>query len=97
MSFLFRPVIWRRVGERLLFHIDLIEKKQSAERSPHEGLFELTVPSVDFENIMWRVKQQVDNSYLTLPEHRHSVCAGKRELSSQHLDVQVCSRRVFVI
>ena len=42
-------------SDRLQFHLDLIQKGQSIERSPHEGLFELIVPSADFENIMWQV------------------------------------------
>ena len=35
--------------------VELIEGESSVDRAPREGIFELTVPTPDFERIMWQV------------------------------------------
>jgi alpha-amylase/alpha-mannosidase (GH57 family) len=35
-------------------YIEAVSKKQSVDRAPQEGVLELTVPSPDFERIMWQ-------------------------------------------
>ena len=41
-------------GNPISFVVDLIAKRQSTERAPAEGEIMLTVPSPDFEAIMWQ-------------------------------------------
>jgi hypothetical protein len=42
-------------GDPLELYVEAFAKRQSIERVPHEGSFRLTVPSPDFEYIMWQV------------------------------------------
>jgi alpha-amylase/alpha-mannosidase (GH57 family) len=42
-------------GEPIRFYIELIAGEASLDRAPREGIFELTVPTPDFERIMWQV------------------------------------------
>jgi hypothetical protein len=37
------------------FYIELVRGQTSLDRAPREGIFELTVPTPDFERIMWQV------------------------------------------
>ncbi|HWE40726.1 MAG TPA: glycoside hydrolase family 57 protein [Isosphaeraceae bacterium] len=37
------------------FYVELLSGDSSLDRAPREGIFELTVPSPDFERIMWQV------------------------------------------
>ena len=37
------------------FFVELLRKKQSIERIPHEGAIETSVPPSDYELIMWQV------------------------------------------
>ncbi|MFO1093200.1 MAG: hypothetical protein U0992_07785 [Planctomycetaceae bacterium] len=41
-------------GDAVSFVVDLVAKRQSIERVPAEGEIMLTVPSADFEAIMWQ-------------------------------------------
>lgn len=41
-------------GDSIHFSLDLLADQQSLQRVPHEGTVELTVPSPDFELIMWQ-------------------------------------------
>ena len=42
-------------GDPIRFYVELLQGDSSLDRAPREGIFELTVPSPDFERIMWRV------------------------------------------
>lgn len=44
-----------KAGDPVRFYIELLSGESSLDRAPREGIFELTVPSVDFERIMWQV------------------------------------------
>ncbi len=41
--------------EPVHFYVELLQGKQPLERIPHEGVIETTVPSPDYELIMWQV------------------------------------------
>jgi alpha-amylase/alpha-mannosidase (GH57 family) len=45
----------RKIGEPLRFYVELLKGETSLDRAPREGIFELTVPSPDFERILWQV------------------------------------------
>ena len=42
-------------GDPIRFYVELLGGEPSLDRAPREGIFELTVPSPDFERIMWQV------------------------------------------
>ncbi len=42
-------------GDPIRFYVELLKADSSLDRAPREGIFELTVPSPDFERIMWQV------------------------------------------
>jgi hypothetical protein len=42
-------------GEPVRFYVELLKGENSLDRAPREGIFELTVPTPDFERIMWQV------------------------------------------
>jgi hypothetical protein len=42
-------------GDPVKFYVELLDDDASVDRAPREGIFELTVPSPDFERIMWQV------------------------------------------
>ena len=42
-------------GETVRFYVELQKGQASVDRAPREGIFELVVPSQDFERIMWQV------------------------------------------
>jgi alpha-amylase/alpha-mannosidase (GH57 family) len=42
-------------GEPIRFYVELLQGESSLDRCPREGIFELTVPTPDFERIMWQV------------------------------------------
>jgi hypothetical protein len=42
-------------GDPIRFYIELYQGDASLDRAPREGIFELAVPSPDFERIMWQV------------------------------------------
>lgn len=42
-------------GEPVKFYVELLSSDASVDRAPREGIFELMVPSPDFERIMWQV------------------------------------------
>jgi alpha-amylase/alpha-mannosidase (GH57 family) len=42
-------------GDPIRFYVELLKGDSSLDRAPREGIFELTVPSPDFEHIMWQV------------------------------------------
>jgi hypothetical protein len=42
-------------GDSLRFYVELVDGAASLDRAPREGIFELVVPSRDFERIMWQV------------------------------------------
>jgi len=44
-----------KVGDPIRFYVELIAGDSSLDRAPREGIFELTVPTPDFERIMWQV------------------------------------------
>jgi alpha-amylase/alpha-mannosidase (GH57 family) len=44
----------RKTGEPIQFFVELIKNGQPVERIPHEGTIETTVPSADYELIMWQ-------------------------------------------
>jgi len=44
----------RKAGETVQFYVELLKDKQSVERIPHEGIIETTVPSADYELLMWQ-------------------------------------------
>jgi hypothetical protein len=43
------------VGEPIRFYVELFQGDASLDRAPREGIFELAVPSPDFERISWQV------------------------------------------
>jgi hypothetical protein len=45
----------RRPGEPIRFYVELLRGESSVDRAPREGIFELTVPSPDYERILWQV------------------------------------------
>ena len=45
----------RKPGDPIRFYVELLKGEPSLDRAPREGIFELTVPSPDFERIMWQV------------------------------------------
>ncbi len=49
---------WRALGAEpekpLAFHAELLRQEQPIERVPHEGAIETTVPSPDYDLIMWQ-------------------------------------------
>jgi len=51
-------VAWRSLAAttdaKLHFHVELIRNEQVLERIPHEGALETSVPSPDFELMMWQ-------------------------------------------
>jgi alpha-amylase/alpha-mannosidase (GH57 family) len=42
-------------GDPIRFYVELLNADSSLDRAPREGILELTVPSLDFEHIMWQV------------------------------------------
>jgi alpha-amylase/alpha-mannosidase (GH57 family) len=42
-------------GDPVRFYVELLAGDSSLDRAPREGIFELNVPSPDFERIMWQV------------------------------------------
>src|SRR5262249_51474752 len=42
-------------SDPIRFYIELQSGETSLDRAPREGIFELTVPTPDFERIMWQV------------------------------------------
>lgn len=44
-----------RADDPVRFYVELIEGSSSVDRAPREGIFELTVPTPDFERILWQV------------------------------------------
>jgi alpha-amylase/alpha-mannosidase (GH57 family) len=44
----------RKTDEPIHFYVELLKDKQPVERIPHEGAIETTVPSPDYELIMWQ-------------------------------------------
>ncbi len=42
-------------GAPIRFYVELLQGDTSLDRAPREGIFELTVPTADFERIMWQV------------------------------------------
>jgi alpha-amylase/alpha-mannosidase (GH57 family) len=42
-------------GDPIRFYVELLKADSSLDRAPREGIFELFVPSPDFERIMWQV------------------------------------------
>ncbi|MEN6407516.1 MAG: glycoside hydrolase family 57 protein [Thermoguttaceae bacterium] len=45
----------RKTDEPVHFYVELLKDDQPIERIPHEGAIETTVPSPDYELIMWQV------------------------------------------
>jgi alpha-amylase/alpha-mannosidase (GH57 family) len=44
-----------KANEPVRFYIELVQGETSLDRAPREGIFELTVPTPDFERVMWQV------------------------------------------
>ena len=44
-----------KAGDPIRFYVELFKGDASLDRAPREGIFELVVPSPDFERIMWQV------------------------------------------
>ncbi len=44
-----------KAGDGIRFYVELLGGHSSLDRAPREGIFELTVPTPDFERIMWQV------------------------------------------
>jgi hypothetical protein len=44
-----------KAGEPIRFYVELLGGDASLDRAPREGIFELAVPTPDFERIMWQV------------------------------------------
>ena len=44
----------RKTDEPVHFYVELLKEQQSVERIPREGAIETTVPSPDYELIMWQ-------------------------------------------
>lgn len=43
-----------RPDSSVQMYVEAIARKQSVDRAPQEGVLEMTVPSPDFERIMWQ-------------------------------------------
>jgi hypothetical protein len=43
-----------RPESQVQMYVEAISRKQSVDRAPQEGVLEMTVPSPDFERIMWQ-------------------------------------------
>ncbi len=41
-------------GDPIQMYLEAVSEKQSVDRAPHEGTLELTVPTPDFELLMWQ-------------------------------------------
>ena len=44
-----------KAGDPIRFYVEILDDHASLDRAPREGIFELTVPTPDFEKIMWQV------------------------------------------
>ena len=44
-----------KAGDPIRFYVELLAGETSLDRAPREGIFELTVPSHDFERFLWQV------------------------------------------
>jgi alpha-amylase/alpha-mannosidase (GH57 family) len=44
-----------KAGDPVRFYVELLDGETSLDRAPREGIFELSVPTPDFERIMWQV------------------------------------------
>lgn len=44
-----------KAGDAIRFYVEVLRDDASLDRAPSEGIFELVVPSLDFERIMWQV------------------------------------------
>jgi alpha-amylase/alpha-mannosidase (GH57 family) len=44
-----------KAGDPVRFYVELLSDDASLDRAPREGIFELVVPTPDFERIMWQV------------------------------------------
>ena len=44
-----------RANDPIRFYVEVLHGESSLDRAPREGIFELTVPTPDFERIMWQV------------------------------------------
>ncbi|MDR3636766.1 MAG: glycoside hydrolase family 57 protein [Isosphaeraceae bacterium] len=44
-----------KAGDPVRFYLEVLGGRASLDRAPREGIFELTVPTPDFERIMWQV------------------------------------------
>jgi alpha-amylase/alpha-mannosidase (GH57 family) len=44
-----------KANEFVRFYIEVLQGETSVDRAPREGIFDLTVPTPDFERIMWQV------------------------------------------
>ena len=44
-----------KAGDPVRFYVEVLSADASLDRAPREGIFELNVPSPDFERIMWQV------------------------------------------
>lgn len=44
-----------KTGDPIRFYVEVLTADASLDRAPREGIFELSVPSPDFERIMWQV------------------------------------------
>ena len=42
-------------GDPIRFYVELFQGDSSLDRAPREGILELSIPSPDFEQIMWQV------------------------------------------
>ena len=41
--------------DAIKFYVEVLADDASLDRGPREGIFELVVPTADFERIMWQV------------------------------------------
>lgn len=44
-----------KAGDPIRFYVELFEGETSLDRAPREGVFELPVPTPDYERVMWQV------------------------------------------
>jgi hypothetical protein len=44
-----------RPDDPIRFYVELIAGESSIDRAPREGIFELAMPTPDFERVMWQV------------------------------------------
>jgi hypothetical protein len=42
-------------GDPIRFYVEVLKEDCSLDRAPREGILELSVPSRDFERILWQV------------------------------------------